>query len=159
MTLSEIAASFFEQPESLAAFPDATESAALVDAAYMNLLEREADAEGRAYWIDALASGDVSRPEFMLAIINGAKAETGSPADAEVIEDKGRIGLDYAAINGLTDLGHAAEAMAVYDRDAAEASLAQAERLIDGFRAAAETGDEIVVELSGVADDPFFLVL
>lgn len=37
----------------------------------------------------------------------------------------------------------------------AAASLAQAEALIEDDRAAAEAGDEIIVELTGVIDDPF----
>jgi hypothetical protein len=47
--------------------------------------------------------------------------------------------------------------MAVYDRDDAVRSLAQAEALIDSYRDAAVTpdSDEIVVELTGVIDDPF----
>jgi Ca2+-binding RTX toxin-like protein len=155
MGLEEIAASFFVQPESQAIYPDPDDNAALVDAVYRNLLERDPDAGGRSYWIDALERGDVSRPEFMLAIINGAKAATGDPADAKVVEDKGRIGLDYAVINGLNDVGNAEMAMAAYDRDDGQASLAQAEVLIDGFRSAAEAGDAIVVELAGVIDDPF----
>jgi hypothetical protein len=155
MGLEEIAASFFVQDESLATFPDVNDNAALVDAAYANLLEREAEAEGRAYWIEQLELGNVSRPEFMLAIINGAKAETGSAADAKVVADKGKIGLDYAAINGLNDVDNAEAAMAAYDRADAAASLAEAEALIEGYRDAAEAGEEIIVELAGVVDDPF----
>ena len=156
MGLEEIAASFFVQPESLATFPDVNDNAALVDAAYNNLLERAPDPQGRAYWIDALAQGTVSRPEFMLALINGAKAETGSAADAKVVEDKGRIGLDYAVINGLNDVKNAIDAMQFYDRADPEFSLLMAEGWIDRYRAAAESGgDEIIVELTGVIDDPF----
>ena len=154
MGLEEIAASFFVQPETVALYPDAADNAALVDAVYRNLLDREADAAGRAYWIDALASGDVSRPEFMLAVINGAKAATGDPADAKVVQDKGRIGLDYAVVHGLTDIDNAARAMQAYDRAAPQESLARIDDLIAGYRDGAMASDEIVVALAGVADDP-----
>jgi hypothetical protein len=45
--------------------------------------------------------------------------------------------------------------MAACDRDDAAASLAEAEALIEGYRDAAEAGEEIIVELAGVVDDPF----
>ena len=89
-----IAASFFVQPESRAAYPNADDNEFLVNTAYQNLLERAPEEEGFTYWVDALDSGDVSRPEFMLAIINGARAETGSPEDARVISQKGDIGIE-----------------------------------------------------------------
>ena len=157
MTMPEIARSFFVQPESQAAYPDPNDNAQLVDDAYANLLERAPDAEGRAYWIDALTNGDVSRAEFMLAIINGAKAETGDPADARVIAEKADIGLDYAVLAGLNDVERARDVMEAYDRADAGASLARAEALIDGYALAAaepESG-ETVVALAGVAADPF----
>ena len=158
MTLEEIAASFFVQPESRTLFPDPGDDAALVDAVYANLLERAPDAAGRAYWIDALRQGDVSRPEFMLAVINGARADTGDPADARVVADKGKIGLYYAPVNGLTDVDNAADAMAAYARAAPVASLDAARALIDGYAAAADDpagAMEFTVALAGVVADPF----
>jgi Ca2+-binding RTX toxin-like protein len=157
MLIEEIANSFYVQPESRAIYTDPDHNAALVDAVYRNLLERESEQVGRDYWINALEQGDVSRGEAVLAIINGAKAESGSVEDAKVIEDKGKIGLSYAAINGLTDVNNAKTAMAAYERGDAEASLAEAERLIDAFRDAAEnpSSNELIVELVGFVDDPF----
>jgi flagellin-specific chaperone FliS len=92
----------------------------------------------------------------MLAIINGAKAETGSPADARTIADKAEIGTAYAIEAGLTDVENAEAAMAEYDVDDRDGSLAAAQEMIDGFRAAAgeEDSTEIVVELVGLGADP-----
>ena len=157
MTLGEIATSFSVQPEAEMRLPEDGDHGALVDAAYANLFEREADAAGRDYWIDALAAGDVNAPELMLALINGAKAETGSPADAQVVADKADIGLAYAAIAGLNDVDDAVEALAGYDRDDRADSLEAADALIADFAAAATSGadEALTVTLAGIADDPF----
>jgi hypothetical protein len=158
MTLPEIAASFFDQPESRNVFPDAEDNASLVDAAYSNLLERAPDLEGRMYWIAALENGDVSRAEFMLAIINGAKAATGAPDDVATISDKADIGMSYAVISGLSDPGDAKTVMRAYDRDAPEASLARAQTLIEAFRTEATDADgvddELTIPIVGIFEDP-----
>jgi hypothetical protein len=155
MSIEQIAASFFEQDETRERYPDEGDFALLVDAGYRNLLERDPDAEGRAYWIEQLELGNVTRGQFMLDLISGTRGEGGSAADVRTVEDKAAIGIDYAVINGLTDVDNAIAAMQAYDAADAAASLAEAEALIDGYRAAAESGAEIVVELTGVVDDPF----
>lgn len=157
MGLTQIARSFFVQDESREAFPDPNDNEKLVFDAYNNLLERDPDAEGRDFWIGELENGNVSRAEFMLALINGAKAETGSAADVRTLEQKADIGVSYAVINGLNDVGNARSVMEAYDRTSAQTSLETARVLIEGYAAIAEQSDsdEIVVGLSGVADDPF----
>jgi Ca2+-binding RTX toxin-like protein len=159
MTMEEIARSFFTQDESVAAFPDPGDSAALVDAAYRNLLERDADAEGRAYWIGALDSGDVSKAEFMLALISGAKTNAAAGDDVRTITAKADLGLYYAAINGLSNVSVAEAAMGLFEPGNAGASLAAARGLIDGFAAEARDGDgigdEFTMPLVGVVEDPF----
>ena len=122
------------------------------------MLEREADAEGRAWWIEALDSGAVSKAEFMLALLDGARANAAATEDVRTIEQKGDIGLYYAAIHGLTDADNARAAMQTYDRQNADESLAAARSLIDGFAADAadpEGGREFTMPLVGVVDDPF----
>ena len=151
MGLGEIAASFFVQEESRAAYPNANDSAALVDAAYANLLERAPDAAGRAYWISELDSGSVSRGEFMLAVINGAKANRDAAADVRTVSDKADIGLYYAVVKGLSDVEDARAAMEAYDRGSPASGLAAARDMIDGF--ADEAG--FTMRLVGVIDDPF----
>jgi len=150
MTLPEIAASFFVQEESRAAYPDANDAAALVDAAYANLLERAPDAEGRAYWIEMLETGQVTRAGFMLDLISGTRGAGGSAADVRTVEDKADIGLYFAATHGLWDVADARAAMEAYDRDAPDASLADARALIDRV-----AGDGFTLSLTGVVDDPF----
>ena len=156
MTLGEIAASLSVQPEARALSPESGTAAARVDAAYANLFERPADAEGRAYWIDALETGAVSVPDFMLALVHGARAATGSAADRATLSRKGDIALSYAVEAGLTDVGRARAAMAAYDPDAIGDGLPVANALIARYGAAARApeGDELVVDLVGLAGDP-----
>ncbi len=157
MELAQIARSFFVQPESQAAFPDAADNEQLIDDAYANLLKRAPDEIGRTYWIGELENGNVDRAEFMLAIINGARAETGSVADRATLADKADIGIAYAVIEGLNDVDNATAVMRAYDRDNAGASLADAAAQIDRFALAANRADsdEITISLAGIADDPF----
>ncbi|MEM1428726.1 MAG: DUF4214 domain-containing protein [Pseudomonadota bacterium] len=161
MSLPEIAASFFVQPESKAAFPNPDNNAALVDAAYWNLLERAPDAAGRQYWIDALAAGDVSRPEFMLALINGARANPDATQDVRTVEAKADIGIYYAVTNGLSDVDNAAAVMEGFERSDPGGSRLDAKQMIDVFRADAMDGQgemEATMRLVGVVDDPFALI-
>jgi hypothetical protein len=157
-TMEDIATLFFRQPETQAAFPDPEDSANLVDTAYRNVLERAPDAEGREWWIDALDSGAVTRAEFMLELLDGARANPDALDDVRTIEQKGDIGLYYAAVHGLTDAGNARLVMKAYDRENAADSLEAARALIDAFAAEAfdpDGGGEFTMPLVGVVDDPF----
>mgnify|MGYP006281338099 CR=1 FL=1 len=155
MTLEEIAASFAVQPEARALRPEPDDAASLVDAAYANLFERAADPAGRAYWIDALATGAVGAPQLMLALVNGAHAATGSAADRQTLARKADIALRYAVEEGLTDVGRARDVMAAHDPDAVGQGLPVAHALIARYAAAALAPgtDELVVDLVGFGAD------
>ena len=166
MTYAEIARSFFVQDETIARYPDPDDSAALVDAVYANVLEREADDLGRAFWIGELDNGDVTRGEFILAIIDGAKNfddPNATPeliaqaaADVQTLTDKADIGIYYAAINGLGDpFGNAVTVMQGYDVEDREGSLAEAQASVDGFAA---DNEAFTLQLVGLIDDPFATV-
>lgn len=158
VTLQEIAELFCEQPETQEKMPDDLSSGAFVDLAYQNFLERDPDQAGRDFWVGNLEAGNVSRPEFMLALIEGARADTGSPDDVRTIEDKGNIGVSFALINGLNDVDDAEEVMAAYDDEDRAASLAEAQTLIAEAAADANGagGDtSFTFPLVGVIDDPF----
>lgn len=161
VTLQEIAALFFEQDEARDRMPADLPTDAFVDLAYQNLLERDPDQAGKDYSVNELDTGSVSRPEFMLALINGARAETGSPDDVRTIEDKGDIGVSFALINGLNDVEDAEEVMAAYMLDDRAAGLAEAQALIAEAAADANGADgstEFTFQLVGVIDDPFAMV-
>jgi hypothetical protein len=158
VTLPEIAELFFEQEETQEKMPIDLPFGDLVDMAYQNFLEREPDAAGREFWVRNLEEGNVSRPEFMLELIQGARAETGSPDDVRTIEDKGDIGVSFALINGLNDVDDAEAVMAAYMLDDRAAALDEAQSLIAEAAADANGADgdtDFTFQLVGVIDDPF----
>ncbi|MEM0935376.1 MAG: fasciclin domain-containing protein [Pseudomonadota bacterium] len=154
--IGQIASSFFVQEESLMKLPAQGEHGELVDIAYENLFDREADTAGKEYWVGELDDGNVTRAEFMLALIKGAQADTGSAADAQVISDKVDLGLLYAVVEGLGDVEDATAVNDAYDRDDRDASLVAAQDLIAGFADATQNSDDgLIVEIAGLIDDPF----
>lgn len=158
VTLRDIAGLFFDQPETQAELPASLDTGAFVDRAYNNALERDADAAGRAFWVNALDSGGVSRTEFMLELIAGARANTAAADDVRTIKDKADIGISYALINGLTNVQNAETVMAAYDRTDAAASRAEAQDLIAEFALLAQgaaDGPETTIRIVGLVDDPF----
>ena len=93
---AEAAASFSVQPEAIEMypylkFPAIENPSAFIDQIYMNLFNREADPEGKAYWTkELLARGNDPQAigQFILDVINGAFGPEGNPADAETIVNK-----------------------------------------------------------------------
>ena len=158
VSLPEIAALFFDQQETHEALPDDLTAEAFVTRAYNNFLERDPDAEGLNFWVSVLETGTVTRPEFMLALIEGARADTGSPDDVRTIEDKGDIGVSFALINGLNNVDDAEAVMAAYMLEDRAAALIEAQSLIADAAADANGADgttEFTFQLVGVIDDPF----
>ena len=155
MALQQIAKSFFVQPETVALYPDPNDSSGFVTAVYNNFLGRAPDQAGFNYWVNELDSDSISRDIFMLAIINGAKADTGSTADVDYITGKAKIGSYFSVIKGMSDTSNAKSAMALYD--GSEASLQAAKNQVDSYYNAANvaSGGELLINLVGVLDDPF----
>ncbi len=151
MTLQEIAKSFFVQPETLAAYPASQTTTEFVTKVYNNMLGRDPDQGGLNYWVNSLESVDgVSKDEFMLAVIYGARASTGSPADVQYLSNKNLVGKDYAVTEGLSNVTWAKTVMANVDGSAG--SVQAAFQLTDGFAttAALPISSELVVQLVGV---------
>lgn len=96
--LEDIARSFFDQPETRVLYPDNTTTLSFVQSIYANLFNRTADAEGQAYWVNALETGAVSKSVFILAVVNGALGD-----DAKILNNKALVGLTYA-LKGLNDI-------------------------------------------------------
>ncbi|GLQ16550.1 DUF4214 domain-containing protein [Maritalea porphyrae] len=157
MELSQIAKSFFVQPETVALYPDPNDTSGFVTSVYNNFLGRAPDAEGFAYWVNELDTGSISRDIFMLAIINGAKADTGSPADVDYITGKAKVGSYFSVIKGMSNTDNAKSAMALYD--GSDAGLAAAKSAVDGYYSSAidANSGELLIKLVGVMDDPFIV--
>jgi len=150
MTLQQIAKSFFVQPETVAAYPPTMTTTEFVTKVYNNALGRAPDAAGLAYWVHDLDSGAQTRDAFMLAIIYGARAPTGSPTDAVYLRNKGAVGEYFALTKGLGETTWASQVMA--DVTADVSTVVAAEAQIDHFASLAVTSDpHLLLPLVGVA--------
>lgn len=166
-TLEQMAASFFDQPETRATY-DAVidqnggliDANAFVTAVYANVLGRAPDADGFAFWTTQLNNNpNITPPTFILSIINGAKfAADPVPqtfVDQAFLATKTEIGAYYSVIKGLSDVEDARNVMQAFDGSAQ--SIGVAVDLADFFYAEASdplTGD-FIFPLVGVIDDPF----
>jgi len=126
-TLENIAASFFDQPETQRKYPPGTSTREFIRTVYRNLFNRDPDEKGWEYWEDMLTGGNdhgynpshgvIPKNLFILAVINGALAPTGDPNDAAILSNKTEVGLAFADA-GLNDVALAKEVMAGVGADA-----------------------------------------
>jgi hypothetical protein len=153
MSMSQIARQFFDQPETQALYGGSSTTGDFITAVYSNILGRSPDAEGYDYWTNVLDSGAVDRSEFILAMIDGAKASTGSAADAQYLETKAEIGAYYAVVNGLNNVSVANSAMQAFDGTIA--SVVEAKDIIDDHAASVDTavGSEFTISVTGLVDE------
>ena len=150
MSLESIAKSFFVQPETLAAYPPGMSNAEFVTKVYQNALGRAPDAEGLAYWVNDLDHGVQTKDMFMLALLNGARALTGNPADAAYLTNKGDVGAYFALDKGLGNVQWATEVMAGVNAGAG--SVTAAVNQINVYETLATTTDpQLLVPLIGLA--------
>lgn len=156
LSLKEIAEFFFDQPETRALYPNSNDAAAFTTAVYQNVLGRTPDQLGFEFWTGLLNRGAVSQGEFVLAIIRGAKAETGSVADAQYLAAKADIGIYFSSIKGMSDTADARQVMEFFG-DQAISDTQAAIAATDGHFAdatAVATG-ELLIQFVGVINDPF----
>jgi hypothetical protein len=161
MTLSEIAESFFVQPETQRTYEtfldddgNVANTEAFVTAVFNNLLGRDPSGP---YWINELdrPNTEITPAIFILAVLNGAKAVTGGAADAAYLDAKTDIGVYFSAIKGLSDYDDTVSVLNLYDGSAVSVTNAVTE--IDRIYVEAldpNTG-EFLMPLLGVIDDPF----
>lgn len=166
LSLNEIATFFAEAPEAQAALPPDMPIVDFVNSVYNNTIGRLPDEAGAAFWTDMLTSGAVSRPQFILEVLNGVRADPpGDASDAFVaqqaedqayLDAKTDLGIYFAAILGLSDAGDAAEVMGLFDGSTASLTSAKEAADIDHAAALAADGSgAFLVTLVGVVDDPF----
>ena len=166
-TLQEAASLFIDQDETRDTYPDTLSNADLATAVYNNVLGRIPDQAGFDFWVGVLDQGAVTRDQFILSVLEGAKAPSPPDATQEFIDqkdadrkflaDKTDIGAYFAVHQGMSDVDNARAAMALFD--GSESSIADAVAAIDAFFADA-TGaidGEFLMPLVGVLDDPFAL--
>ena len=152
MSLQDIAKSFFVQPETVAAYPTNMPTSDFVTKVYNNVLSRGPDAGGLNYWVGELNNGHVTKDSFLLAIINGAMAPTGSAVDRQTLANKEAVGEHYAIYQGLNNSTNwAKDVMSGVTDQMATVTAANAKA--DGYAAIAANPatSDLVVKLVGVA--------
>lgn len=125
MSLADIASQFTLQDETRAEYADVTLDADFVARVYTNVLGREGDVEGLAFWTGALVNGSVARDQFILSLLEGAQVEPSAGmsvdrvaqlnADRLYLSDKIDLGAYFAVHRGLTDIDDAKAVMAAYE--------------------------------------------
>ena len=152
MSLEDIAMEFAGQPETLATYPEGSNNLKFVSDVYGNVLGRSPDIDGLRFWADQLDDGNVSRGEFILAMLNGV--QDGSE-DRAYLDQKTDLGALFAVHRGMSNTDDAAQVMALFDGSAE--SLTDAVDAVEVLYMAAmsaENGD-FLMPLVGVIDDPF----
>lgn len=89
LSLSEVAQSFFDQPETQALYVGST-NRDFIQQVYQNLFNRDPDTAGLEYWESELNSGQYSKNLFIQAVINGAQNN-----DAIILTNKTLVGLNF----------------------------------------------------------------
>lgn len=149
LSYAETARHFSTQPEAQLLDTEDLNFAALVSATYENVLGRAPDTEGGQFWSDALRSGDIDRPEFILSLLQGISTEPWGERDAKYVEDLTTLGTYYALEMGL---GQVDDATALFDRYSdgildVEAALTTIDQLADQV---AIQQDSFAIALTGI---------
>ena len=122
LKLSQIAQSFFDQPETKALYSENTSNRDFVNSVYQNLFNRAPDSDGLDYWENELNTGVFSKNRFIEAVINGAQ-NTDVSNDATILTNKMAVGLFFAEAN-MTDPNDARDIMNGITDDSASVDYA-----------------------------------
>ena len=164
-TFEQMATFFIDQEETRATYPNGTSNNEFATAVYNNVLGRTPDQDGINFWVGVLDSGQVSRDQFILEALRGAKSELKPElgqdfvdqqiADRAYLENKIDIGAYFAVHKGMSDVENASAAMALFT--GTNASINDAVNAIDGFYqdALSPNNGEFLMPVIGVLDDPF----
>lgn len=164
-TLEQMATLFIDQEETRATYPEGQSTLDFATAVYNNVLGRTPDEDGLNFWVGVLDDGSVTRDQFILSVLQGAKAPPPPGAstvfvvqqilDQGYLENKTDVGAYYSITRGLSDVADATAAMALFDGTAA--SITAAQNAIDGYYTSALDADTgaFLMPLVGVIDDPF----
>lgn len=124
-----------------------------ITAIYQNVLGRAPDAEGKAFWVNAISSGTLTRANASLALTAGALVNTSAQGllDGKLVSNRRQLGSSFTAA-----LDTPAES-AAYSGDAAAAvarsmlSSISADSSSAGFQT---TVDATIAQLVGPASPP-----
>ena len=163
-SFEEMAILFVDQNETRAAYPEDTSNIEFATSVYGNVLGRTPDQTGIDFWVAQLDLGEVSRAQFILEVLKGAKAdlkpEEGQAfvdqqlADRLYLENKVDLGAYFAVHRGISDVGWARSAMDVFD--GSQVSIEEAVSLIDSYyvEALSPESGQFLMQLLGVLESP-----
>ncbi|MBM1309631.1 DUF4214 domain-containing protein [Sulfitobacter mediterraneus] len=165
-SLDEMAALFLDQDETRATYPTDATNLDFATQVYSNVLGRTPDQAGLDFWVGQLDQGNVTRGTFILRVLEGAKSDPPGDATQEFIDlqrgdqaflvDKTEIGTYFSVIKGMSDTADASAAMSLYLRDDIASKQAAVDRVdVDFAEAAAADSGEMLLQLVGVAENPF----
>lgn len=147
-SLEDVAKSFFDQSETQLLYPSSLQTSDFIDHVYSNVLNRTADTSGKSYWLAELNAGTITRNNFIIAVINGAKSG-GTTSDKALLENKTAAGIYYAETLSLNNLVVADHAMDYITDD--PTSLTRMKADLDLFKATFSSTTTISV-LTTVSD-------
>jgi S-layer protein len=124
-TVDMVAKSFMDQQEVQSTYPSFLTLDEFISKVYNNVLNRNPDTNGQNYWKGQLESGAVTKPEFIMAVVNAAHSSTGSPQDAQLLDNKVAVGEYYAITLGANDVNLAKTVMAQVTADPASVQAAE----------------------------------
>ncbi|MGV6831972.1 MAG: DUF4214 domain-containing protein [bacterium] len=101
LTITQIAQSFFDQPETQALYPEGTTNEEFVTAIYKNVFGRSPESGGLNYWVGELKSQNMTRWIMIEAMKNGAQGD-----DRKLLTNKAIVGKAFAE-SGKTDIEEA----------------------------------------------------
>lgn len=156
MSMREIAEYFFDQPEPRELYGEDINLARFVSAVYNNVFGRAPDSDGFRFWLDALQNDDSITPAtFIMEILEGAKAETGSIEDAQYLANKVVLGTHFGVTRGMSNVDTARSVMSQFDGSSESFDTAISE-IETAYADAVDIGDgdgEFLIKLVGSADD------
>ena len=97
MSLQSMAADWWNtQAETKSTYPTSLSTEAFVEKIYTNVLGRDTDPEGKTFWVDKINKGLILRENFIMSVIEGAKAPTGGVSDRQYLANKAEVGVYFA---------------------------------------------------------------
>ncbi|MEO1954901.1 MAG: DUF4214 domain-containing protein, partial [Campylobacterales bacterium] len=124
LDLDGVAKSFFDQEEAQTMYGNSSNEDFVISV-YENALGRtdiDASDEGVQYWVNELNEGKYSKDGFIKTVLDGAKAETGNPEDAQLLQNRVNTGLVYSEEIGVADSPLASQ---VIDEVSADSTTAE----------------------------------
>ena len=148
-----VAKSMFMQPEANELYGD-NDLDNFINSVYKNVLNRAPDSAGVDYWKKELLSGNIPKEEFLLAIINGAKAQGEDSDDTKVLKNKVEVAKYFALEKGLNDAKLAKEIISQID--SSKESVERVKSEID--KATGESSDDTSAkcDMPTIQDDSNF---